>query len=357
LTKYVASALTMLVLLACAQTPADPSAKAAETPEVVTGAASSTPAMQVPPEAQTPTASLPKPVPAELPDPVARVNGEPIGRGEFERAIRTIEGRAGGPVPADRRDEIFRGVLDQMVAVRLLTQESTARHIVVSDADVDARFSQIRQQFPTEQAFTQALAVQQMTIAALKRDIRQNLAVGQLLESVIDPTVTLGDTEVKDFYDHNPDRFQEAEAVRASHILIRVTPDATEEARKKAQTEAESVLKQLRAGADFAQLAREHSQDGSAAQGGDLNFFTRDQMVPAFANAAFALKKNEISDIVETQFGLHIIKLADRRAARRVPFPEAQEQIKEYLVGQKREAATNAFVTSLKTKGEVEILF
>jgi peptidyl-prolyl cis-trans isomerase C len=350
LIKYVTSALTLLVLLGCARTPADPAAQAAQTTPPPAAAAST-------PEAQAPEAAPPKPVPAELPDPVARVNGETIGRGEFERAIRTIEGRAGGPVPAERRDEIFRGVLDQMVAVRLLTQESTARHIVVSDTDVDSRFAQIRQQFPTEQAFTQALSVQQMTTDALKRDIRHDLAVSQLIESVVEPSVALGATEVKDFYDQNPDRFKEPESVRASHILIRVAPDATEEAKQKARAEAESVLKQLKAGADFAQLAKEHSQDGSAAQGGDLNFFTKDQMVPAFADAAFALKKDEISDIVETQFGLHIIKLTDRRAARTVPLSEVQDQIKDYLVGQKREAATSAFVASLKTKGKVEILF
>jgi peptidyl-prolyl cis-trans isomerase C len=296
-------------------------------------------------------------VPADLPDPVARVNGDVIGRAEFERAIHTVEARAGAPVPPDRRDEILRGVLEQIVAVRLLAQASQAEHIVVTDADVEARFGQIRQQFPTEDAFTQTLGAQQMTVAKLKGDIRNDLAVSQLLEQQVGAKTKVGPTEPQEFYDRNLDRFQEGEAVRASHILIRLAPDADAAAKQKARAEVESVLKQLRAGGDFAALAKEHSQDGSAAQGGDLDFFTRGQMVPAFEKVAFGLRDNEISDIVETQFGLHIIKVTGRRAARTLPFPEVEGQIKDFLMAQKREEATTAYVATLKTKGKVEILF
>jgi peptidyl-prolyl cis-trans isomerase C len=347
LTKHLAFALTVLALLGCGQTPAASGSAAAE---------SAKPAADAPAAQATP--QPPKPVPAELPDPVARINGETIGRAEFERAIHTIEGRAGGPVPAERRDEVFRGVLDQMVSVKLLAQESAAQKIVVADTDVQARLDQIQKQFPNEQAFTQALAGQQITLDKLKTDIRSDLAVNKLLEQAVGgkiPAVT--DADAKTFYDQNLDKFKQQEAVRASHILIRVAPDADETAKKKARAEAEDVLKQIKAGGDFAALAREHSQDGSAAQGGDLDFFTRGQMVPAFEQAAFALKPGEVSGIVETQFGLHIIKVTDRRPERTVPFTEVSGQIKDYLSQQKREEATKAYIESLKSKGKVEILF
>lgn len=343
MTSHVTFALTVAVLLGCGQTPAGSGPSGAQ-------------AAAAAPETQA-TPAPPKPVPAELPDPVARVNGETIGRAEFERAIRNIEGRAGAPVPQDRRAEIVRGLLDQMIAVRLLAQESLARKIAVADTEVDARYAQLRQQFPSEEAFAQALTAQAMTAEALKRDIRSDLAMGRLLEAAIEPALSLGETESKTFYDENLERFQEDEAVRASHILIRVAPDAEEAAKRKARAEAEDVLKQLRAGGDFAALAREHSQDGSAAQGGDLDFFTRGQMVPPFEAAAFALEANGVSEIVETQFGLHIIKVTDRRAPRTVPFAEVDAQIREFLTTQKREEATNAFVETLKGKGKVEILF
>ncbi len=347
MTKHLTYALAIFLLLGCGQAPAGSGSAAAQSAKP---AAAETPAAQAAPQP-------PKPVPAELPDPVARVNGDTIGRAEFERAIRTIEGRAGSPVPPDRHDEIFRSVLDQMVAVKLLAQESAARKVAVADADVDARFDQIKQQFPTEQAFTQALASQQTTVDKLRSDIRSDLAVNKLLEAVVGTKVAVTDADAKTFYDQNLDKFQEEEAVRASHILIRVAPDADEAAKTKARAEAEAVLKQIKAGGDFAALAREHSQDGSAAQGGDLNFFTRGQMVPAFETAAFALKPGQVSGIVETQFGLHIIKVTDRRPARTVPFTEVTARIKDYLTSQKREEATNTFVASLKAKGKVEILF
>jgi len=344
LTKHVTFALTVLVLLGCGQTSTETSASAVEPP------ASAEAAPQAAPEP-------PKPVPAELPDPVARVNGDVIDRAEFERAIQSLEGRAGGPVPAERRDEILRGVLDQMIAVRLLSQESATRKIAVPDADVEARFAEIRQQFPSEDAFTQALATQTMTVERLKTDIRSDLAVTQLLTAEIDPKVSVGESDAKTFYDGNLERFQEDEAVRASHILIRVAADADDAAKQKARSEAESVLEKLRGGGDFAALAKEHSQDASAAQGGDLEFFSRGQMVPPFETAAFALKAGEVSEIVETQFGLHIIKVTDRRAARTVPFTEVTQQIREFLQGQKRQEATTAFIDSLKSKGKVEVLF
>lgn len=344
MTKPATLALTVLLLVGCGQSPAETTAAASQSP------ASPQAAAQVAPEP-------PKPVPAELPDPVARVNGDVIGRAEFERAIQSVEGRAGSPVPADRRDEILRGVLDQMIAVRLLAQESTARHLAVPDADVEARFAEIRQQFPTEEAFSQALAAQTMTIERLRSDIRSDLAVMQLLSAEIDPKVSVDEGDSKTFYEGNLERFHEDEAVRASHILIRVASDADDAAKQKARAEAEAVLGDLRAGGDFAALAKEHSQDASAAQGGDLDFFRRGQMVPPFETAAFGLKTGEVSDIVETQFGLHIIKATDRRAARTLPFPEVDGQIREFLQGQQREEATTAFIDSLKSKGTVEILF
>ena len=115
-------------------------------------------------------------------------------------------------------------------------------------------------------------------------------------------------------------------------------------------------MKEARAGADFAELAKKHSADGSAQQGGDLNFFTKGQMVPAFDQVAFALKPGQISDIVTTQFGYHIIKVTERRAASTVPFEQVSERIKEYLTEQQKQKKAQAFIQSLKQKAKIEVL-
>jgi peptidyl-prolyl cis-trans isomerase C len=303
-----------------------------------------------------PAAPAAKPVPAELPAVVARVNGEEIKKDEFERMLKTLERNAGQPIPPERRDEIVRGALDQMVVYKLLSQESKARGVNVTDADVDARVAELKKQFPTEEQFTKALQDRGMTLDGLRHDARVDLSVTRLMDAEVATTPGPSDAEAQDFYAKNPDKFNQEEAVRASHILIRVDENADAAAKKKARAEIDSVLKQARAGADFAKLAMEHSQDGSAAQGGDLNFFTRQQMVPAFSEAAFALKPGQISDVVTTQFGYHIIKVTDRKPARTIPYEEASAQIKQFLGEQKKQQHADAFIDGLKKKSKIEVL-
>jgi peptidyl-prolyl cis-trans isomerase C len=324
--------------------------KKAPAAQAATQAAASAPA----PAAQP--AAPPKPVPAELPDVVARVNGEDVKKSEFERMIKTIEGRAGQPIPPDRRDEILRGALDQLVVYKLLAQECKTRGVAASDADIDAKVAELKKQFPTEDAFSKALQERGMTLDSLRSDARTDLSVNKLMDTEVATTPGASDAEAQDFYAKNPDKFKQEEQVRASHILIRVDEKADAATKKKAKDEIDSVLKQARAGADFAKLAQEHSQDGSAAQGGDLNYFTKEQMVPAFSNAAFSLKPGQISDVVTTPFGYHIIKVTDRKAARVVPFEEVSAKIKEFLGEQKKQEHANAFIDGLKKKAKIEVL-
>lgn len=287
---------------------------------------------------------------------VARVNGEEVQRGELERAVKNLEGRAGQPVPAERRSEVYRSMLDQIVSFTLLKQESRARSVTVADAEVDAQLAQMRQQFPDEQAFAKALAGQDMTIEKLKDDTRTGMQVSKMLEAELAPKISVQEKDVADFYAQNPDKFKQEESVRASHILIRADAKADAATTLRARQRADDVLKKARAGADFAALAKEHSADGSAAQGGDLGYFSRGQMVPPFEKAAFALKPGEISDVVQSDFGYHIIKLADRRPARTIPLSEAGGRINQYLLEQRRQQLTDEFVAGLKSKGKVEIL-
>jgi peptidyl-prolyl cis-trans isomerase C len=314
---------------------------------------SGTPAASTaPPQAVTP----PKPVPAQLPEIVARVNGEDVKKADFDRMVKTIEARAGQPIPPERRDEILRGALDQLIVYKMLAQESKTRGINVTDADVDAKIGELRKQFPTEDAFSKALQERGMTLDRLKSDARTDLSVSKLMDTEVATAPGPSDAEAQDFYAKNPDKFKQEEQVRASHILIRVDEKADAATKKKAKDEIESVLKQARAGADFAKLAQDHSQDGSAAQGGDLNYFTKDRMVPEFSNVAFGLKVGQISDVVTTQFGYHIIKVTDRKPARVVPFEEASAKIKEYLAEQKKQQHADAFIAGLKKKSKIEVL-
>jgi len=298
-----------------------------------------------------------KPMPPQMPDVLARVNGEKIERWEFDNAVKRMEARAGGPVPPDKRDEVLRGILDQLVAYHLLAQESRARKLPILDADVDARLAEIRKSFPTAEAFTQGIAAQGLTLDQLKAQAKTGLEVAKIIDTEVNSKVAVQDAEVATYYQQNLERFKQGDSVHAAHILIGMPQNATPEQKTEAKTKAATVLKTIKAGGDFATLARASSQDtGSAQNGGDLGFFPKGQMTPAFESAAFKLKPGTVSALVETPFGFHIIKVMERRGPRTAPFAEASGQIKEFLMQGQREQKLEQFVDQIKAKGKVEIL-
>ena len=304
--------------------------------------------------AATPLPEPVKPVPETIPPVVARVNGEGVPKAHFDRMLKQIEMQAGQPVPKERRDEIYRKVLDQLVTDAALVQEARARGIQVTDAEAnqvaEKEIARLRAQIPDEAAFKKALADRDITLERLRTDIRQALAVSKMMQAELSTTAGVSDAEVREFYDKNPDEFT---GVRASHILIK-TEGMDEAAKKQARAAIEDVLKQAKAGTDFAELAKKHSSDGSAQNGGDLGFFTKGRMVPEFSNAAFALQPGQISDVVETQYGYHIIKVTERKD---VPFTEASEKIRGFLAAKRQTEQQQAFVASIKNKAKIEVLF
>jgi peptidyl-prolyl cis-trans isomerase C len=203
----------------------------------------------------------------------------------------------------------------------------------------------------------QMLIQRNMTLDQVKADARQDMAISKLIENEIASKIAVKPEQVQDFYTKNPDQFKQDERVRASHILIAFPENADASAKAQAKTKAEQVLKDVKAGKDFAALAKQHSQDpGSAVNGGDLGFFQKGQMVGPFNDVAFSLAPGAISDVVETQFGYHIIKVAEKQPARAVPLEEVRPQVEQYLQNQNREEQTETFVKALRSKGKVEIL-
>jgi peptidyl-prolyl cis-trans isomerase C len=169
--------------------------------------------------------------------------------------------------------------------------------------------------------------------------------------------VVISDEESQTFYDGNMDRFIEPEQVQASHILIMVNPDeASQEEKDTARKKIEELLVQVKEGADFAELAKEHSEGPSNERGGDLGFFARGQMVKPFEDAAFALVEGEISDVVETQYGYHIIKATGKKPQRQVPFDEVKDQIQQSLFQEKANTEVSNWIAALRESATIEIM-
>src|SRR5436190_12824700 len=259
--RRAASIFVIVMLAACSRsTAADAKPQTTPAPAAPAGAQATPP----PPAAQLQPPAA-KPVPAQLPEVVARVNGEAINGVELESAVKGLEGRAGGPVPADQRDRVYRGVLDDMIGYRLLIQESKARKVAVPDADIEAQIAQIRGQFPSQQQFDQALAAQKMTLQDVRDDARNEIGVEKLVEGEVGSKIAVKPEAVSDFYKNNQDKFQQGPRVRASHILIQVPQGADTATKAAAKTKAEGILKDLKAGKDFAVAAKENSQDPGSA--------------------------------------------------------------------------------------------
>jgi peptidyl-prolyl cis-trans isomerase C len=251
---------------------------------------------------------------------------------------------------------VYRGVLDDIIAMRLLSAELKARGLEVERKELDAAMGEMRRRFPNDAAYRRALAEQKMTAEQLRERTRSTLLINRLLEQEVGAAIQVSPAEIAKFYEENPSRFQQPEAVRLSHILIGVPQGAPAEQRNAARARAAELAKRAREGANFAALAKAHSNDASRERGGDLGFVVRGQAQPPFEQAAFALAPGDVSDPVETIYGFHVIKGGEKRPAQKVPFGQAAAQVEEYLLEQRRQDKAREFVQQLKARGKVEIL-
>ena len=298
-----------------------------------------------------------QPVPEELPAIVARVNAHAITNDELERAVRSAEIQAGQALPLQFRDQVYRAVLDRLVSFRLLLQESETLSISVDDTAVDARIEAIRSDFPSSDAFETQLSSWETTLDTLREETRRDLLVERVLESEVLPSIDVDVETTRAFYDQHAEQFTEGGGVRARHILIAISPDASAREKAEARERADSLRREADGGADFADLARTHSEDpGSAANGGDLGVVVRGQTVPDFEAALFALEPGSVSELVETSFGYHVIQMVEREAERIAPFAEASVHIREVLIQQEQQARTAEFIEALRARSDIEIL-
>lgn len=332
---------------ACAQESAAPNSGAQETV-----AAQEAQAQPKPEEATAPEQS-----PASLPDVVARVNGKEITRSELlEEAEEARAQMAQMGVQQGDTPEFYRQVLDRMVAGLLLYQEAQARGMGATEAEVGQQIAAIKARFPSEEEYGKALAAQGWTPETLRQEVQENLTIQKFLENEVVSKVTVTEEAQKKFYDENLDRMRQPEQIRVSHILVQVDDGATAEEKEAARKKAAGLRERAKAGEDFAALAREHSDDpGSKDKGGELPWISPGSTVPGFDEAAFALQPGEVSAVVETSFGFHIIKAHERQAASTTPFDTVKERIGEVLKQQQVQAQIQALIESLRAKAKVDI--
>lgn len=273
---------------------------------------------------------------------------------------RLLQGLGG----IERRLQLQSRLLDDLLRRRLIAQEIGRRQIVIPKSDVDDQteieFEQIlKQNNLTAEEAEEILKEQGRTLEGFKKELRQaielNMQTERLRDAVagaIEPT----DQELSFYLEEHREAYDTPEQVHARHILIRVAENAPEAEVTQATKQLEDIRKELEGGADFAELAKQHSQDpASAPNGGDLGFFGRGQMVQEFEDAAFSLEPGQVSDPVRTQFGLHLIKVEEKRPAEHPELSQIRQQVLSDYIKAEREKRFETWYKELKAQAKIVI--
>jgi len=296
------------------------------------------------------------------PGDAVRVNDETISYQRFQGFYVEYRNSKGVQVGArgDQLELLKRlriEAMDLMIEQELVKQAAENEGIAGDPAEVDKQIAELRDVFDTDAQFRMKLEADGYTEETYRRHVQRMAAAKVYLDRIRADASDVRDSEVEQFYEENEDRLTLPEQVRVRHILLTWKPMGTQDDRAAIREQMEPILERARAGEDFAALAREFSEDSATkGNGGDTGFFYRGTMVPAFEQAAFALQPGEVSDPVDTVFGVHIIKLEERQEARLLPLDEVREQLQDYVREEKMEAAVGAKVDELRAAADVQVL-
>jgi len=290
---------------------------------------------------------------------VAVVNGAEISQEDVDRELNLARQRLltrGKSLSDSELVELRKGVLENLINQELLYQQSRNMGIQLDEAAVQEQLKKIKGQFPSEELFKSTMSKMGLSEAIIESQLERGMAIQKLIETEFAAKATVSEKEAKTYYDRHPDFFREPEQVQASHILIKVDSEAEKSKKNEARQKIVRIQERVEKGEDFAALAKEFSEDPSSGKGGDLGYFGRGQMVKPFEDAAFALKRGEVSDIVETPFGYHLIQVVDKKPETTLAYDDVKERIERYLKNIKVEEAVKPYVEKLKKDAIVERL-
>ncbi len=287
-----------------------------------------------------------------------KVNGQTIPREaiqfELERLIRfyTEHGMSQEQVRSQMRT-LVRRATEQAVGAKLLLDEAARLDIPVAEGEIDEQIEKIVRQVGGREAFVAALANQRTSEAAFREQVRLGRRVDKLVEQVVSGVDEPTEADIQSYFEAHRDEFATGERVLAQHILI--TPDGdTQTSKNEAKLKIEAIRERVAAGKSFADEAAAHSMCPSGKDGGSLGWFGRGMMVPEFDQAVFSMKVGDVSDVIETQFGYHIIYKTDHEASGPAAFADVREQIRDLLRHARRGEAMTAYVEELKAKAKIE---
>jgi peptidyl-prolyl cis-trans isomerase C len=291
---------------------------------------------------------------------VAVVNDEPIYEDQLQPAVQKnmaqFARRGARMDDTEMLKHLQSKQLNKLIDNLVVYQESKKYTIENMDEKVDQRVEDLETKYHGEEGMEKYLRMRRMTMGDLRKSLESKVRVDEYLKAqgILEPEIP--EDRIRAMYDEDPESFSTTETITISHILIGVDKQADAEAKQQAQQEAKRIREEILAGEDFAAMAKAHSDCKTASNGGELGNIKRGYMPAAFDEVAFSMEKDDISEVVETRFGYHIIKAGDRQPSRVIPYEDMRDFLKTYLQGEESKRKLAEHTAELRKRSEIEIL-
>jgi len=288
---------------------------------------------------------------------IASVNGKGIPKSQYDRMLSVFKMRAahgGRQLNSKDLTAVKNRILENLIDAELLYQQSQKEGIKVGDQAVNKRIEMIKKRFSDEAAYKKVIERMHVSEEEFRAEIQRALAIRQLLDTDVRKKNSVTEKESKKYYNNNLDLFKRPEQVKASQIWIKFTPGAAESKKIQARKKIEMIQQKLIKGEDFGKLAKAYSEGPSAPRGGALGYFKRGQMVKPIEDAAFALNVGEVSGIIETRVGYHLVKVIDKRPAGTIPYKDVRPMIEKKLKKEKERTEIQSYIESLKKSAKIK---
>lgn len=289
---------------------------------------------------------------------VARVNGVDLTAAQLDEIVNELIPRAffHGNITRDKRDEYRPKAMEELIRRELYYQEAKKTGITVSADDIDKSVKELEERYKAKGGLEKAMKAGGVTMDALRNGIERSQTIKRFEDREIHEKAGISEEFLRGYYDQHKSEFLRPEAVRIRMISIHVDPAATKEERENRKGHAQEVLAKAKKGEDFADLAFRFSNDAWRVKGGDFGIRHRGQLDPAVEEAAFAMKAGDISDLVKTIYGYHVVKLEERLPQTQLAYDEMKDKLRKTLEDRRKKELEDAVLGRLKEKGKVEIL-
>ena len=294
-----------------------------------------------------------------LPGVVAKVNGQDIHNNDILRQLKkTLKNYKdrGIPLTAEEEKITAKKLIENEIGRALLLQKGNEINAHVSDEALDRKLRKVKTSFKSDSIFEHELKNRKLTLDQYKKELKIDLLMQQVIDQEIEPKIKISEKDIQSFYEKNKEKFYMDKKARASVILVKAKRGNTK-SEKSAQEKIESILEKIKNGSTFNEMATKYSQDSLAPKGGDLGYFTKNQIFGAFSSRAFDMKVNEVSSVFKTGLGFHILKLTDLIEGKIMSLDRAKTRIEKILRKNKIGNATRNYVETLKQKSKIKMYF